>query len=176
MTQRTVGSDITVLVVMGVSGSGKTTLGALLAGELGWDFAEADDFHPQANVDKMIAGVPLTDEDRWPWLDVLKTWIDGEIARGRRGVVTCSALKKVHRDKLYAPGVVFVHMDGSKATIAARLGARTGHFMPPSLLDSQLETLEPLSPEEDALVVDLDKGLSAQQEADEVLAALHLPA
>jgi 6-phosphogluconate dehydrogenase len=165
---------VRVVVFMGVSGSGKTTAGALMAGRLGWDFAEADDFHSDANVAKMSAGVPLTDQDRLPWLEALRQWIDQEIAAGRRGVMTCSALKRSYRELLRAPGVVFVHMAGSPATVESRLGARQGHFMPASLLASQYADLEQLDPDEDHVTVDLDRGLSPGQEVDFVIERLGL--
>ncbi|MDR1119190.1 MAG: hypothetical protein LBL01_07865, partial [Bifidobacteriaceae bacterium] len=170
------GEAVRVVVFMGVSGSGKTTAGALMAGRLGWDFAEADDFHPAENVAKMAAGTPLTDEDRWPWLRELRGWIDGELTAGRRGVITCSALKREYRDVLRAPGVVFAHMAGSPQTVEARLGARTGHFMPTSLLSSQYADLEELDPDEDYVRVDLDAGMTPSGEVDYVIAQLGLSA
>jgi carbohydrate kinase (thermoresistant glucokinase family) len=173
-TSATRGSGVRVAVFMGVAGSGKTTAGALMAGRLGWDFAEADDFHPPANVAKMSAGVPLDDQDRRPWLEDLRRWIDQEIAAGRRGVMTCSALKRSYRELLRAPGVVFVHMSGSPATVAARLGARQGHFMPASLLASQYADLEALAPDEDHVTINLDLGLSPAQEVSQVIGALGL--
>lgn len=142
-------------MVMGVSGSGKSTVATLLAERLGWEFAEGDDFHPRANVDKMHAGHPLTDADRAPWLARIREWIDAHIAAGRSGVVTCSALKRAYRDVLRAPEVRFVHLSGSETLLTQRLDGRTGHFMPPTLLRSQLETLEPLQPDEAGLVVDI---------------------
>lgn len=143
-----------VVVVMGVSGSGKTTVGRALAARLGVPYAEADDFHPAANIDKMSAGVALTDEDRRPWLRAIAAWI-GEQAAG--GVVTCSALRRSYRDLLRsaAARVWFLHLDGERALIAARIAARTGHFMPPALLDSQFADLEPLDPDEPGLAVDV---------------------
>src|SRR2546430_17250066 len=124
---------------MGVSGSGKTTVGALLAGQLGWLYAEADDFHPSANVEKMAAGHPLTDEDRWPWLEALGRWIDERRANGEPGIVTCSALKRSYRDLLRRdrPEVLVAYLDGSHDLIAGRLIARHGHFFASSMLDSQ---------------------------------------
>lgn len=145
-----------VIVVMGVSGSGKTTVGRALAERLGVPYAEADDFHPPANIDKMSSGRPLTDEDRWPWLRAIASWITERAGRDG-GVVTCSALKRPYRDLLRsaASGVWFLHLDGDRALIASRLAARGGHFMPPSLLDSQIADLEPLGPDEPGLVLDL---------------------
>lgn len=141
----------THLVVMGVSGSGKTTVAALLADRLGFPAAEADDFHPAANVAKMAAGIPLDDADRWPWLATLRTWMDGHGAAAGGTVVTCSALKRSYRDLLRAgTGVVrFLHVDADAELLARRLGQRTDHFMPDTLLASQLATLEPLEPDED---------------------------
>ncbi len=136
---------------MGVSGAGKSTVGTLLARRLGVDFADADDFHPAANVAKMRAGSPLTDEDRWPWLDAIGAWLDGREAAG--GVVTCSALKRLYRDRLLAtrPGVRLLYLHGDPALIMARQAARQGHFMPASLMASQFATLEPPAPEEKAI-------------------------
>jgi gluconokinase len=145
----------TALVVMGVSGSGKTTVARALAERLGWPFAEGDDFHPPANVAKMHAGHPLDDDDRWPWLRSIAEWIRGQVDAGRSVVVTCSALKRSYRDLLAAgdPCVWFVHVDVSAATLRARLAHREGHYMPASLLDSQLATLERLQRDEPGTVV-----------------------
>jgi gluconokinase len=143
-----------IVVVMGVSGSGKTTVGQLLASRLGVPYAEADEFHPESNVAKMAAGTPLTDEDRWPWLRAIAAWIAERGSQG--GVVTCSALKRRYRDLLRDGGPVwFLHLDGDRALIASRIAARTGHFMPPALLDSQIADLEPLGADEPGLVVDV---------------------
>ncbi len=147
---------------MGVSGSGKSTVAAVLAGRLGWDFEEGDDLHPQANVDKMAAGRPLTDGDRWPWLDRVKAWIDAHLDRGTSGVITCSALKRSYRDVLRRDGVVFVLLYGDRDTIAARLATRQGHFMPVALLDSQFATLEPPGEDEAAIRVDIGRPVAAQ--------------
>jgi gluconokinase len=144
-----------VVVVMGVSGSGKSTVGRELAARLGVPYAEADDFHPPENVAKMASGQPLTDADRWPWLRALAAWIAEHSATG--GVVTCSALKRSYRDLLRsaAARVWFLHLAGDRSVIAARLAARSGHFMPASLLDSQFADLEPLGPDEPGLTVDI---------------------
>jgi gluconokinase len=146
-------ADRFVLVLMGVSGSGKTTVGALLAGRLGWPYAEADAFHPQANVAKMAAGHPLTDEDRWPWLQAIGAWIDGQIARREPGVVTCSALKRKYRDVLRRPEVQFVYLEGTIDLIGRRLAARQGHFFRAEMLASQFADLEPPVPDEGVVSV-----------------------
>ncbi|CAL9581270.1 gluconokinase [Streptomyces sp. enrichment culture] len=144
-----------VVVVMGVSGTGKTTVGNLLADRLGVPYAEADDFHPRANIEKMSAGIPLTDDDRWPWLDAIGDWARGRAGLG--GVVSCSALKRAYRDRLRdaAPGLVFLHLTGDRALVAERLAQRKGHFMPTGLLDSQFATLQPLEPDEAGAAVDV---------------------
>ncbi|GAA2269567.1 MULTISPECIES: gluconokinase [Kitasatospora] len=146
-----------IVVVMGVSGVGKTTVARLLAERLGLPYAEADDFHPPANIAKMTAGIPLDDEDRRPWLHALADWL-GECAKaGTGGVVTCSALKRQYRDILRTdcPDAFFLHLSGGHGLIEDRLAHRTGHFMPPSLLDSQYATLEPLQPDERGAVLDV---------------------
>lgn len=144
-----------VVVVMGVAGTGKTTIGPLLAARLGVPYAEGDDFHPQANIAKMSAGVPLDDDDRWPWLDAIGTWAHERAGLG--GVVSCSALKRSYRDRLRAeaPGVVFVHLSGDRALIEDRMAHRQGHFMPTALLDSQFATLQPLQADEAGVAVDV---------------------
>ncbi|MBD0419633.1 gluconokinase [Streptomyces sp. TRM S81-3] len=144
-----------VVVVMGVAGTGKTTIGPLLAARLGVPYAEGDDFHPPANIAKMTAGTPLTDEDRWPWLDAIGGWAHGRAGLG--GVVSSSALKRSYRDRLRAaaPGVVFVHLTGSRELIEDRMSHRQGHFMPTALLDSQFATLQPLEPDEAGVAVDV---------------------
>lgn len=162
-----------VIVVMGVSGSGKSTVGGLLAERLGVPYAEADDFHPAANIAKMSAGRPLDDADRAPWLDAIAAWIAGRGDRG--GVVSCSALRRRYRDRLRAasPWVFFLHLDGPPELIAARLTARMQHFMPSGLLDSQFEALEPLEPDEAGAVVGIEG--APQQTADRALAVLPRP-
>ncbi|MCP3136236.1 gluconokinase [Pyxidicoccus xibeiensis] len=134
-----------VVIVMGVSGAGKTTVGRALAEALGWRFVDADDLHPKANVEKMAAGVPLTDEDRWPWLAAIRQVMADALARGEDLVLANSALKKAYRDRLAVDPerVRFVYLDAPREVLAHRLSQRQGHFMPPSLLDSQLATLEP---------------------------------
>ena len=156
-----------VLVVMGVSGTGKSTVAALLAGHLGWPLQEGDDLHPEANVDKMEQGVPLTDDDRWPWLDRVGGWIDEQVRRGEPGIITCSALKRAYRDRLRRPNVVFVYLAGTREAITRRMAARAGHFMPLSLLDSQLATLE--APGSDEQVITVDLGGTPQEEVAVVL-------
>ena len=161
-----------VLVIMGVSGSGKSTVAGLLAGRLGWDLAEGDDLHPAANVAKMHSGQPLTDEDRWPWLDSISGWIRAHTEAGTPGVVTCSALKKRYRDVLRGEDVVFVFLEGSKDRISDRLASRHGHFMPPALLDSQFEALEAPAADENAIT--LSVGATPAEEAQEIIDRLHL--
>ncbi|KZB82447.1 gluconokinase [Amycolatopsis regifaucium] len=147
---------MTVIVVMGVSGSGKTTVGTALAERLGVDYAEADTFHPKANIDKMSSGHPLNDEDRQPWLEAIAAWIADHQSSG--GVVTSSALKYRYRDILRGGGNVwFLHLHGDRELLADRMKTRSGHFMPVSLLDSQLADLEPLRPDEFGLVADIAK-------------------
>lgn len=156
-----------VLVLMGVSGSGKSTVGGMLAGAMGWDLQEGDDLHPQANIDKMATGHPLNDEDRWPWLDKIAVWIKSHTDAGQPGIVTCSALKRSYRDVLRGEHVVFVHLAGSRDQIGQRLTARLDHYMPASLLDSQISTLEAIDPDEQAIVVDV--GGSPAKIAEEIL-------
>ncbi len=139
-----------ILIVAGVAGSGKTTVGALLAGRLHWQFADADTFHPEANVAKMRAGIPLTDEDRQPWLRAVAEWMDASIASGQSGVITCSALKRAYRDLLLAgrPAATMVFLAVDRDVLDRRLLARPDHFFPEKLLDSQLAALEPPAPDE----------------------------
>lgn len=144
-----------IVVVMGVSGSGKSTIGALLAEALSVPFIDADSLHPLANVEKMAAGQPLTDEDRWPWLATVGKALAASDDTG--AVVACSALKRVYRDAILAeaPRALFLHLTGSREVLASRLQTRSGHFMPPTLLDSQLATLEALAADEPGIVVDV---------------------
>ncbi len=160
----------TILVVMGVSGCGKSTIAGLLSGDLGWPLLEGDDVHPQANVDKMAAGIPLTDDDRWPWLREIAAWIDERLAAGESGVITCSALRQVYRDILRRNEVRFVHLAGGQDEVSGRLTARTGHFMPATLLTSQLGALEPLAESEKGVTVSI--GAGPREIADEVLRGL----
>ena len=142
-----------VVVVMGVSGVGKSTVAKGLSTLMGWQFAEGDGFHPEANIAKMHAGTPLTDEDRWPWLGLLRDWMAEEIAAGRSSVVTCSALRHSYRDLLReaGPEVRFLHLVAPESLVGDRMSNRADHFMPASLLHSQFDTLEPLGPDELAL-------------------------
>lgn len=144
-----------LVVVMGVSATGKSTVGRLLAGRLGVGFADADDLHPPANVAKMEAGIPLTDADRGPWLEAVGAALAASAGAGL--VMACSALKRSYRSAILgsAPGVSFVELDGDRALLERRMSARHGHFMPLSLLDSQLQTLEPLEPDEPGFRVDI---------------------
>lgn len=144
-----------VVILMGVSGTGKTEVGTRLAKALGGTFAEGDDYHPPANVEKMRAGVPLDDADRQPWLEAMSREIGAWLDAGRTVVLACSALKQRYRDILKAgrPGVRFVHLKGDEALIRARLAGRRGHYMPASLLESQLAALEEPS---DAITVAID--------------------
>ncbi|WP_282205151.1 gluconokinase [Kitasatospora fiedleri] len=161
-----------VIVVMGVSGVGKTTVARLLADRLDLPYAEADDFHPAANIAKMSAGTPLDDRDRQPWLRALGGWLGERAAAGSGGVVTCSALKRDYRDLLRAacPDAFFLHLSGSHDLVGDRLAHRTGHFMPPALLDSQYADLEPLQPDEHGTV--LDVGADPETLVDRAVAAL----
>ena len=144
-----------IVIVAGVSGSGKTTVGALLAGRLHWRFADADDFHPAANIEKMRAGIPLTDEDRWPWLRAIAAWMDERIARDESAVVTCSALKRSYRDALLGgrPEARMIFLAPDRQVLARRLAARHGHFFPAQLLSTQLDALEPPQPDEHVITV-----------------------
>ena len=143
-----------VIVIMGVAGSGKTTVGVALAARLGWSFRDADEFHPPENVAKMSAGIPLTDEDRAPWLAAIRAHIEGCLARGEGAVVTCSALRAAYREVIVADParVKLVHLTGDPELLLARIAGRQGHFMKPAMLRSQLAVLEPPS---DALAVDI---------------------
>ena len=144
----------------GVAGSGKTTTGALLAETLGWPFADADSFHPAANIAKMRAGIPLTDADREPWLRAVGRWMDDEIAAGHSGVITCSALKRGYRDQLLAgrPAARMILLEVDKDELVRRLTSRRGHFFHEELLDSQLAAFEPPTPDEHVRLVSEEGG------------------
>jgi gluconokinase len=150
--------DPMFVIVMGVSGSGKTTLAEGLADRLDWPFQEGDELHPRANVEKMSRGEPLTDEDRWPWLDAIGRWLDEQAEAGRSAVLTCSALRRVYRDRLREgrPGVRFCHVVAPEGVLRRRLEERRGHYMPASLLPSQLATLEPLDDDEPGVTVSVE--------------------
>ena len=164
--------NVIAIIVMGVSGCGKTTVAELIARNLSLAFRDGDSFHPPANIAKMSAGVPLTDEDRWPWLAAMAGWITDNRKRGETVVLACSALKRAYRDRLRDGhgDVRFVFLNGTKAQIAARLTARKGHYMPSTLLDSQLATLEP--PEEDERPVTLSITQPPEALAAAAIAAL----
>lgn len=149
---------MTIAVIMGVAGCGKSTIARLLATRRGWSVIEGDAFHPRANVEKMSAGIPLTDEDRWPWLRAIAAEIDARRARGESSVVASSALKRAYRVILIGDraDVVLVYLKGSKELISKRLKSRRGHFMPPSLLDSQFATLEEPGPDETPIVLSIE--------------------
>jgi gluconokinase len=143
---------------MGVSGSGKSTIASALAERIGWTFEDGDRFHPASNVAKMHAGHPLTDEDRWPWLQAIADEIDRLCAAGEHAVIACSALKRSYRDVLVhgRSDVRMIYLEGSQQLIANRLARRKNHFMPPGLLESQFETLEPPGADENPLTVSID--------------------
>lgn len=166
----------THVVVMGVAGCGKSTVARQLSEALRWPMAEGDELHPEANIVKMAAGIPLTDEDRWPWLAAITEWTTEQDVAGFNTVVTCSALRRSYRDRLRAAKghTVFVHLAGSDAVLGDRISDRPGHFMPPSLLPSQLATLEQLGPDEDGVVLDITAPVSVL--VDEAIGRLGLSA
>ena len=161
-----------VLLVMGVAGAGKSTHAEALAAEFGWPFRDADSFHPAENIAKMSAGTPLTDADRWPWLDAIASWIDAHRAGGTHGIVTCSALKRTYRKRLMdgRSDVRLVYLKGDKELIARRMARRTDHFMPTSLLDSQFATLEEPTADEWPLEIAIDG--SPRRIKERILSAL----
>jgi len=165
-----------ILVIMGVSGSGKTTVAEELSARLGWAFKEGDALHPAANVAKMHAGAPLTDEDRLPWLERVAAWIDAQRGKKQPGVITCSALKRSYRRIIIGkrPEVRLVYLRGGRDLIAEHLAGRCGHFMPASLLSSQFDALEEPDPGEDPLIIDeaTPPARSPEQIADEIIRRL----
>ena len=162
-----------IAIVFGVSGTGKTTIGKLLAQELGWRFYEADDFHPRANIEKMRSGRPLTDEDRWPWLKLLREQIARSLAAKEDAVLACSALKRAYRERLrVSDDVKFVFLRGDYALIKNQLRRRRSHFMNPALLRSQFADLEEPKPDEDAITIEL--GRTPEELVAEIKAKLGL--
>lgn len=164
-----------VVVLAGVSGSGKTTVGALLAGRLGWPFTDGDQMHPAANIAKMASGMPLTDQDRLPWLRAIAGWMDEQISAGRPALMACSALKRGYRDMLadQRPAVQMAFLQIDRDVAARRLAARHGHFFDPGLLDSQFADLEPPAPDEAAVVVVHSRD-RPEATADEIVRCLDL--
>ncbi|MCI4066255.1 gluconokinase [Micromonospora sp. R77] len=162
------------MILTGVSGSGKSVVGTAVAEALGLPFADGDAFHPQENVAKMSAGRPLTDADRWPWLDAIGTLIDQWRAAGQGGVIACSALRRVYRGRLAAgrPEVVFAFLDVPQAVLAYRVANRPGHFMPASLLASQLAALEPPHPGEPTVRVLVGERTTVQEQVLAIVAAV----
>jgi gluconokinase len=162
-----------IVIVFGVSGAGKTTIGKLLTQGVGWRFYEADDFHSQANIDKLRRGIPLTDEDRWPWLESLRQLIKRSLEAGENAVLACSALKRAYREQLrVSDEVKFVFLHGDYALIEKQLRQRRGHFMNPELLRSQFTDLEEPKSDEDVLTIELRR--TPQKIVDEIKAKLHL--
>lgn len=162
-----------IVIVFGVSGAGKTTVGKLLAQQLGWNFIEADDFHPKKNVEKMRSGGALTDDDRWPWLQRLRDEIGRSLAAAKSAVLACSALKRKYRDVLRVNSdVKFVFLRGDYPLVADQLGHRRGHFMNPDLLRSQFDDLEKPEPDENVLTIEL--GGNPQQIVQQIKTKLHL--
>lgn len=161
-----------ILVVMGISGAGKTTIAEELAARLGWAFEEGDALHPESNIAKMHAGIPLTDADRQPWLEAVAAWIDHQRAKKQPGIITCSALKRSYRQSIIddRAEVRLVYLRGGRDVVAEHLAGRHGHFMPPDLLQSQIDTLEEPTPDEEPLTVDV--GPPAEQVADTIIRLL----
>ena len=161
-----------VIIIFGVSGAGKTTVGKLLARDLRWRFIEADDFHPAANIEKMRSGHPLTDNDRWPWLEQLRQQIERSLSARENAVLACSALKRAYRDRLHVSDEIkFVFLRGDHALVEKQLRSRHGHFMNAALLQSQFHDLE--EPESDENVQTVDLGRKPQELVDEIKATLH---
>jgi len=163
-----------ILIVGGVAGSGKTTVGTLVAGQLGWPFADADSFHPAANIEKMRAGIPLTDEDRMPWLRALTGWMDEKIAAGESAVLTCSALKRSYRQLLLdgRPECVIALLEVDRDDLMKRVSGRPGHFFPEKLVQSQLDTLEEPSPADEPNVHVIHEDGGASRTAAEIITTL----
>jgi len=162
-----------IVIVFGVSGAGKTTIGKLLTQELGWPFYEADDFHSHANIDKLRRGIPLTDDDRWPWLEKLRQLIKRSLEAGEKAVLACSALKRAYRERLRVRDEVkFVFLHGDYALIEKQLRQRRGHFMNPELLRSQFADLEEPKPDEHVITVEL--GRTPEEVVEEMKVKLHL--
>jgi gluconokinase len=162
-----------IVILFGVSGAGKTTIGKMLADQLGWTFYEADDFHPLANVEKMHSGRPLTDEERWPWLERLRDQIARSISAKEEAVLACSALKRAYRERLrVSEDVKFVFLRGDYALIEKQLHGRRGHFMSPALLRSQFADLEEPGSNEDALTIEL--GRTPEKPVEEIKTKLGL--
>jgi gluconokinase len=168
------GENPCALIVMGVSGSGKSTIADRLAGRLCWTFEDGDRFHPASNVAKMSAGHPLTDEDRWPWLQAIADEIDRVCRAGQHAVIACSALKRAYRDILVhgRTDVRMIFLNGTQELIASRLAQRKGHFMPPGLLASQFSTLEPPDGSENPITVSIDASVDAI--VDDIVRQLNL--
>jgi gluconokinase len=162
-----------IVIIFGVSGAGKTTVGKLLAREIGWRFIEADDFHPTANIEKMRSGRPLTDGDRWPWLERLQQQIEQLLSARENAVLACSALKRAYRDRLHVNDEVkFVFLRGNYALVEKQLRSRHGHFMDANLLQSQFDDLEEPQPDENVLTIEL--GGTPKEIVEEIEAKLHL--
>jgi gluconokinase len=162
-----------IVIIFGVSGAGKTTIGKLLAEQLGWRFYEADDFHPRNNIEKMHSGIPLTDEDRWPWLGRLREQITLSLSAKENSVLACSALKRAYRDRLRVSGdMKFVFLRGDYALVEKQLRRRRGHFMNPDLLRSQFTDLEEPEADEDVLMIEL--GRTPQELVEDIKTRLHL--
>jgi gluconokinase len=162
-----------MIIIFGVSGAGKTTVGMLLARELGWRFIEADDFHPAANIEKMRSGRPLTDEDRWPWLDRLREQIEQLLSAGENAVLACSALRRAYRDRLHVSDEVkFVFLRGDYALVEKQLRSRHGHFMNAALLQSQFDDLEEPKADENVLTIEL--GGTPEEIVESIKAKLNL--
>ena len=162
-----------MIIIFAVSGAGKTTVGKLLARQLRWQFIEADDFHPAANIEKMRSGRPLTDEDRWPWLERLRQQIERSLAAGENAVLACSALKRAYRDRLRVNDEVkFVFLRGDHALVEKQLRSRHGHFMDANCLQSQFDDLEEPQPDENVLTIEL--GRPPEEIADRIEAKLNL--